>query len=233
MKVVILAGGYGTRLAELTYSIPKPMVPIGGIPILMHIINYYRKFELNDFIIAGGYKIEIINDYFDKEKKNYKIQIIDTGQNTMTGGRLRKIKTHLKEENFFMTYGDGLSNVNINELLKFHLKENKLVTVTAVRPPARFGSLTINENNIVTRFREKSQLDEGWINGGFFVMKRKFLDYIDDNTTILEKDPLELMTKKNELLAYKHYGFWQCMDHLTDKKYLESLFESKTAPWLQ
>ncbi len=233
MKVVILAGGYGTRLAELTYSIPKPMVPIGGIPILMHIINYYRKFELNDFIIAGGYKIEIINDYFNKEKKNYKIQIIDTGQNTMTGGRLRKIKTHLKEENFFMTYGDGLSNVNINELLKFHLKENKLVTVTAVRPPARFGSLTINENNIVTRFREKSQLDEGWINGGFFVMKRKFLDYIDDNTTILEKEPLELMTKKNELLAYKHYGFWQCMDHLTDKKYLESLFESKTAPWLQ
>ena len=232
-QIIVLAGGYGTRLAELTYSIPKPMVPIGGIPILMHIINYYRKFELNDFIIAGGYKIEIINDYFNKEKKNYKIQIIDTGQNTMTGGRLRKIKTHLKEENFFMTYGDGLSNVNINELLKFHLKENKLVTVTAVRPPARFGSLTINENNIVTRFREKSQLDEGWINGGFFVMKRKFLDYIDDNTTILEKEPLELMTKKNELLAYKHYGFWQCMDHLTDKKYLESLFESKTAPWLQ
>tara|TARA_Y100000591_G_C21609234_1_gene582001 strand:- start:51 stop:752 length:702 start_codon:yes stop_codon:yes gene_type:complete len=233
MKVVILAGGYGTRLAELTYSIPKPMVPIGGIPILMHIINYYRKFEFNDFIIAGGYKIEIINDYFDKKKKNYKIQIIDTGQDTMTGGRLRKIKTYLKEENFFMTYGDGLSNVNINELLKFHLKENKLVTVTAVRPPARFGSLIINENNIVTRFREKSQLDEGWINGGFFVMKRKFIDFIDDNTTILEKKPLELMSKKNELLAYKHYGFWQCMDHLTDKKYLESLFESKTAPWLQ
>ena len=233
MKVVILAGGYGTRLAELTYSIPKPMVPIGGIPILMHIINYYRKFEFNDFIIAGGYKIEIINDYFDKKKKNYKIQIIDTGQDTMTGGRLRKIKTYLKEENFFMTYGDGLSNVNINELLKFHLKENKLVTVTAVRPPARFGSLIINENNIVTRFREKSQLDEGWINGGFFVMKRKFIDFIDDNSTILEKKPLELMSKKNELLAYKHYGFWQCMDHLTDKKYLESLFESKTAPWLQ
>ena len=231
MKVVILAGGYGTRLAELTHSIPKPMVPIGDKPILLHIINYYQNYGIDDFIVAGGYKIEIIKNYFEKIKKNFKLEIVNTGENTMTGGRLKKIDQYIKDENFFLTYGDGLSNVNIDELYNFHKKHKKLVTVTAVRPPARFGSLLIKNDYTVERFREKSQLDEGWINGGFFVMNKKFINYIDNENTILEREPLELLAEKKELLAYKHYGFWQCMDHLTDKKYLEKLYNSNSAPW--
>jgi len=231
MKVVILAGGFGTRLAELTHSIPKPMVPIGDKPILLHIINYYQKYGINDFIVAGGYKIEIIENYFNNLNKNFKIEIINTGVNTMTGGRLKKIKQYLNDDNFFLTYGDGLCNVDIGELFAFHKKHQKLVTVTAVRPPARFGALHINDDSIVEKFREKSQLDEGWINGGYFVMNKKFINFIDNDSTILEREPLEYLTTKKELLAFKHYGFWQCMDHLTDKKYLEKLYNSNSAPW--
>ena len=231
MKVVILAGGFGTRLAELTHSIPKPMVPIGDKPILHHIINYYQNFGINDFIIAGGYKIDIIHKYFKNLKVNFDIEIVDTGDKTMTGGRLKRVESYLDNDNFFLTYGDGLCDININELYQFHKTNHKLVTVTAVRPPARFGSLQINGDNIVERFREKSQLDEGWINGGYFVINKKFIDYIDNDNTILEKEPLEKLTKEKELTAFKHYGFWQCMDHLTDKKYLEKLFNSNSAPW--
>jgi glucose-1-phosphate cytidylyltransferase len=231
MKVVILAGGFGTRLAELTHSIPKPMVPIGDKPILHHIINYYQNFGINDFIIAGGYKIDIIHKYFKNLKKNFNIEIVDTGDKTMTGGRLKRVESYLDNDIFFLTYGDGLCDININELYQFHKTNHKLVTVTAVRPPARFGSLQINNDNIVERFREKSQLDEGWINGGYFVMNKKFINYIDNDNTILEKEPLEKLTKEKELTAFKHYGFWQCMDHLTDKKYLEKLFNSNSAPW--
>ena len=231
MKVVILAGGFGTRLAELTHSIPKPMVPIGNKPILHHIINYYQNFGINDFIIAGGYKIDIIHKYFNNIKKNFNIDVVDTGDKTMTGGRLKRVEPYLDNDDFFLTYGDGLCDININELYQFHKSNQKLVTVTAVRPPARFGSLKINDDNIVERFREKSQLDEGWINGGYFVINKKFLDYIDNDNTILEKEPLEKLTEKKQLTAFKHYGFWQCMDHLTDKKYLEKLLNSNSAPW--
>lgn len=231
MKVVILAGGFGTRLAELTHSIPKPMVPIGDKPILHHIIDYYQNFGINDFIIAGGYKIDIIHKYFKNLKVNFDIEIVDTGDKTMTGGRLKRVEPYLDNDNFFLTYGDGLCDININDLYQFHKTNQKLVTVTAVRPPARFGSLQINGDNVVERFREKSQLDEGWINGGYFVMNKKFIDYIDNDNTILEKKPLERLSKEKQLTAFKHYGFWQCMDHLTDKKYLEKLFNSNSAPW--
>lgn len=231
MKVVILAGGFGTRLAELTHSIPKPMVPIGDKPMLLHIINYYQSFGFNDFIVAGGYKIEIIENYFNNLKKNFQIEIINTGEKTMTGGRLKKLKKYLDNNDFFFTYGDGLCDVNINELYKFHKSKQKLVTVTAVRPPARFGSLQINNENIVERFREKSQIDEGWINGGYFVMNKKFIDIIDNDNTILEREPLEILAKKKQLVAFKHFGFWQCMDHLTDKKFLDKLYNTNSAPW--
>lgn len=231
MKVVILAGGFGTRLAELTHSIPKPMVPIGDKPMLLHIINYYQSFGFNDFIVAGGYKIEIIENYFNNLKKNFQIEIINTGEKTMTGGRLKKLKKYLDNNDFFFTYGDGLCDVNINELYKFHKSNQKLVTVTAVRPPARFGSLQINNENIVERFREKSQIDEGWINGGYFVMNKKFIDIIENDNTILEREPLEILAKKKQLVAFKHFGFWQCMDHLTDKKFLDKLYNTNSAPW--
>ena len=234
MKVIILAGGFGTRLAELTHSIPKPMVPIGNKPMLLHIINYYQDFGYDDFIIAGGYKIEIIESYFKNFKKNFQIKIINTGEKTMTGGRLKKLEKYLDDDDdddFFLTYGDGLCDVNINKLYQFHKTNQKLVTVTAVRPPARFGALQISNDNIVEKFREKSQIDEGWINGGYFVMSKKFVNLIYNDNTILEKEPLENLTKEKQLVAFKHYGFWQCMDHLTDKKFLEKLYKTNSAPW--
>ena len=226
MKVVILAGGKGTRISEYTKILPKPMIKIGTKPILEHIINYYIKFGFKDFIIASGYKHSIIKDYFKKKNFNWNVNLIDTGLKTMTGGRLKKLKKYLGEDDFFLTYGDGVSNVNLRELKKFHKsKKNCLVTMTAVRPPARFGAIKIKGQR-VKLFREKSKLDEGWINGGFFIMKPKFLNYIEKSSSFLEKHPLEKVAKMNQLFAFKHKGFWQCMDTKRDKDNLENIFKS-------
>ena len=222
MKVVILAGGLGTRLSEYTRTIPKPMVPINKVPILIHIINHYRKYKFNNFYIAVGYKSNVIKNYFKKKKiKNCKINIVDTGLNTMTGGRLKRLSSYLKKDTFLMTYGDGLSNVNLKSLIKFHKKKKKLMTLTAVRPPARFGAIKII-NNKVKYFKEKSSLDEGWINGGFFVIEPEIFKYIKNDKTYLEHKPLEKLAKSGKLTAFKHYGFWQCMDTLRDKVILEN-----------
>ena len=215
MKVVILAGGFGTRISEYTKSIPKPMIKVNGTPILIHIMKHYVKFGFNEFYIALGYKGNVIRDYFKKKKFNWKINLINTGKNTMTGGRLKRLKKYLKGESFFLTYGDGLSDINIINLLKFHKKNKKLATLTAVRPPARFGSLRLN-GNFVSYFKEKSRMDEGWINGGFFVMSYKFLNFIKNDKTYLEREPLEKITKAKELSAYRHSGFWQCIDNMRD-----------------
>ena len=215
MKVVILAGGFGTRLSEYTKSIPKPMIKIGGLPILVRIMKHYAKFGFNEFYIALGYKVNFIKNYFKKNKFNWKVNLIRTGKNTMTGGRLKRLKKYLNGESFFLTYGDGLSDINIIKLLKFHKKNKKLVTVTAVRPPARFGALKL-KGNFVSYFKEKSRMDEGWINGGFFVVNFNFLNFIKNDKTYLEREPLEKISKLNELSAYRHNGFWQCIDNMRD-----------------
>ena len=227
MKVVIFAGGFGTRISEYTKTIPKPMIKINGIPIIMYIINHYKSYGYKDFYIALGYKGNVIKKYFKNFKnKNIKINLIDTGLRTMTGGRLKRLSKFLKNETFLATYGDGLSNVNLNKLVKFHKKNKKLVTLTAVRPPARFGTIKLKGNK-VSYFKEKSSLDEGWINGGFFVMESKFLKLIKNDSTFLERDPFKQLTKKKQLLGYKHNGFWQCMDTLRDKEILEKKVKEK------
>ena len=222
MKVVILAGGLGTRLPEYTKKVPKPMVKINNKPILVHIINHYFKFGFKDFIIAAGYKANIIKKYF-RSSPVKKIQIIDTGNKSMTGGRLKRLKKYLNNDTFMMTYGDGLSNVNLKKLLTFHKRYKKLITLTAVRPPARFGAIKLVGNYAKT-FKEKSRLDEGWINGGYFVIEPKFLQFIKNDSTYLEKEPLETAAKKKQLLAFRHNGFWQCMDTKRDKDNLEKFF---------
>ncbi len=222
MKVVILAGGFGTRISEYTKTIPKPMIKIKKKPIMIHIMEHFAKYGFNDFYIALGYKGKVIRNYFKKKKFNWNINLINTGLKTMTGGRLKRLKKVLGKEKFFMTYGDGLSNVNIKHLLKFHKKNKKLVTLTAVRPPARFGAIKLKGNQ-VKNFKEKDKMDEGWINGGFFVVEPEFLNFIKSDQTYLEKEPLEIMTKKNQLMAFKHTGFWQCMDSKKDKDKLEKI----------
>ena len=219
-KVVILAGGLGTRLSEYTKEIPKPMIKINGIPILKRIMNHYSKFGFKEFIIATGYKKKIIEKYFSKPIKDWKISIINTGKNTMTGGRIKRLEKYLLKDTFMLTYGDGLCSININKLIKFHKKNKKLVTLTAVRPPARFGAIKLLGNK-VKYFKEKSSLDEGWINGGFFVIEPEFFKYLKNDRTYLEREPLEKLAKKNELVAFKHFGFWQCMDTKRDKETLE------------
>ena len=226
MKVVILAGGFGTRLSEYTKVFPKPMVTINGKPILLHIMKQYAKYGYKDFYVATGYKKEIINKYFKKKFFDWNIKLIDTGKNTMTGGRLKRLKEHLGKETFFMTYGDGVSNINIKNLLKFHRKNKKFVTLTAVRPPARFGVLKI-KGKMVNYFREKSKLDENWINGGFFVMEPDFFKYLKNDKTILEKKPLEKVANAKQLAAFKHEGFWQCMDTKKDRDLLNKLLNKK------
>ena len=206
MKVVILAGGLGTRLSEFTKTIPKPMIKINGKPLIFHIMKWYSKYGFKDFYIALGYKGYVIKKYFEKKKLGWNIKLIETGRNSMTGGRIKRLKKFLNNETFMLTYGDGLSNINLKKLYNFHLRNKKLVTVTAVRPPARFGALKIKDGK-VTYFKEKSKSDEGWINGGYFVMEPKFLNLIKNDNTFLEREPLETVCKKKKLFALKHYGF--------------------------
>jgi glucose-1-phosphate cytidylyltransferase len=215
MKVVILAGGLGTRISEYTKTIPKPMIKVCNKPLIYFIMKHYANYGFKDFYIALGYKGHIIKEYFEKKNFGWNINLINTGQKTMTGGRLKRLKKYLGKEPFMLTYGDGLSNVNIKKLINFHKKNKKLVTLTAARPPARFGAIKILGNK-VKYFKEKSKLDEGWINGGYFVMQPEFLEYIKNDQTFLEREPMEILTKKNQLIAFKHNDFWQCMDTKRD-----------------
>ena len=225
MKVVILAGGFGTRLSEYTKDIPKPLVSIKGKPIIVYIINHYIKFGFTDFYIALGYKGTLIKNYFKNNKiKKANIKLINTGLKSMTGGRLLRLKKFLKDKTFMMTYGDGVSDINIKKLISFHRKQNSFCTLTVVRPPARFGAVKLN-GNLVEKFREKSKLDEGWINGGFFVIEPNFFKFLKNDKTYLEKEPLERVAKIRKLSAFKHKGFWQCMDTKRDKEYLEKIIK--------
>ena len=237
MKVIILAGGKGTRISEYTKTIPKPMVKIGKKPILIHIIEHYLKYGHRDFYVALGYKSKIVQKYF-KEFKNFKksflykinknkvnITLTNTGKNTLTGGRIKRMSKFIKkDENFMFTYGDGVSNVNIKKLVNFHKKNNKIITVTAVRPPARFGEIVLKRNRVYS-FKEKPQVTNGWINGGFFVAKKEFFNFISGDKDILEKKPLELACKKKQLVAYKHKGFWKCMDVKRDRDELQKKYK--------
>ncbi|UOD35666.1 glucose-1-phosphate cytidylyltransferase [Deferribacteraceae bacterium V6Fe1] len=252
MKVVILAGGFGTRLSEETDVKPKPMVEIGGKPILWHIMKIYSAYGFNDFIICLGYKGYIIKEYFANyflhmsdvtiDLKNnqmeihnvkaepWKVTLVDTGLNTMTGGRIKRIQSYIMNETFMLTYGDGVGDINIKELLEFHKKHGKYATLTAVQPSGRFGALDLNENE-VKAFEEKPKGDGSWINGGFFVLQPQIFDYIKGDDTIWEKEPLENLAKAGQLISYKHTGFWKPMDTLRDKRELEALWQSKNAPW--
>ena len=254
MKAVILAGGYGTRLSEETDIKPKPLVEIGGKPILWHILKHLNYYGINHFYILCGYKGYLIKEYFynyalhnsdleidcqkgevnilKKDIENWKITLIDTGVDTMTGGRLLKVKDYLKKEkDFIFTYGDGLSDVNIKKLIKFHKNHKKTASVTSVLPPGRFGSLSINKNEKVVEFYEKPKGDGGYINGGYFVLKNNIFNYIKDNKTIWEQEPLRKLTKDGELYAFKHRGFWRAMDTLSEKKLLNKLWKAKKADW--
>ena len=231
MKVIILAGGKGTRLAEYTNKIPKPMVKLNGRPIITYIIDHYLKFGVSQVLIAGGYKYTVLKQYFKKNKKKYPdVKVINTGINALTAKRIFKLKKNFKKnEIFFMTYGDGISDVNIKQLLKYNKRNNKICTLTAVRPPARFGELKITGNRVKT-FNEKPQLKEGWINGGFFVVQNNVSDYIESDETVFEKFPLEEISKKEGLMAYKHNGFWQCADTIRELELLEkAIIENKYA----
>ena len=235
---MILAGGKGTRFAEYTDKIPKPMILANGKPLLDHIISIYSKFNVNNVVILAGYKIEKIVEHYEstfnrvsksenifENNLNTKITILDTGLETMTGGRLMLGAEYLNEENFYLTYGDGVADINIDDLTKFFIEKNKIATVTAVRPPARFGSLEI-ENNIVTNFGEKDNTSSGWINGGFFVFKKQILEYLNDLGDILERKPLEALAEKEQLSAFKHEGFWQPCDTIRELEILERAIES-------
>jgi len=231
MQVVILAGGFGTRLSEETDLIPKPMIRIGDVPILHHIMNFYSRFGHKDFVVALGYKAEVIREYFDGYRNSsWTVKLIDTGLETSTGGRIKKLEDNLDDE-FMLTYGDGLSNVNIAQLLDHHQRFGKIATVTAVRPPARFGTIELS-NGLVTKFSEKDPQDAGWINGGFFCLNRKVCSFISDSTTSFESEPLNHLVEIGELTAYEHHGWWQPMDTLRDKRTLESLWNKGDAPWL-
>jgi glucose-1-phosphate cytidylyltransferase len=230
MKVVILAGGKGTRISEYTSSIPKPMIKIGGKPIIEHIIDYYKKFSFNDFIIASGYKSEIIKKYF-RNKKYKNIKVINTGINSLTGKRIKKLQKYLNRNAFLLTYGDGVSNINLNKLIRFHKKNRKIATMTVVHPPARFGEVKFKKN-LITSFKEKPQLKRGWINGGFFVFEPTFFNILNFKNVMLEREPITKLVKKRQISAYSHKGFWYCMDNLRDKKVLENLYKTKKAPWI-
>ena len=230
MKAVILAGGYGTRFGEETHLKPKPMIEIGGKPILWHILKIYSAHKINEFVICCGYKGNVIKEYFSKfDSALWNIELVDTGIDTMTGGRIKRIQNHI-DDTFCLTYGDGLSDVDINSLISFHKEKKSLSTLTAVHPPERFGVLELSEE-YVTEFHEKHRGQSSWINGGFFVFEPEIFDYINDDTTILERAPLETLAKEKKLTAFKHNGFWHSMDTLRDKNNLENLWNSKKAPW--
>lgn len=253
MKTIILAGGFGTRLSEYTDIRPKPMVEIGGQPILWHILNIYARYGFNDFVIALGYKGEVIKDYFlnyyplksdftidlsngranylHKKSVNWKVALVDTGLDSMTGGRVKRLKEYIGNETFMLTYGDGVANIDIRKLVEFHKAHGKMATITAVHPAARFGELLISKDQDVLSFKEKPQTTQGWINGGFFVLEPEFLDLIEGDHTVLEVEPLERAAEAGELKAYLHDGFWQCMDTLRDKNILEELWQIQKAPW--
>ena len=226
MKVVILAGGMGTRISEYTKTVPKPMIKVGNKPIIYHIMKHYSKYGYKNFYIALGYKGHVIKKYFRKKFFDWNISLVETGKNTMTGGRLKRLTKILGKDRFMMTYGDGLSNVNLNKLLKFHKRNKKKLTLTAVRPPARFGAIKITGSR-VNYFKEKSKLDEGWINGGFFVIEPEFLKTIKNDKTYLEREPFENLAKKKQMSAFKHHGFWQCMDTKRDKDILDKLLKKR------
>lgn len=253
MKAVILAGGYGTRISEESHLRPKPMIEIGEKPILWHIMKEYSKHGINDFIICAGYKQHMIKQWFEeyfihnsdvtfdftngknvivhnRYSEKWKVTVVDTGLDTMTGGRIKRIKEYIGNETFLMTYGDGVSDVNIKGLIEFHKKKGVLATLTAVRPEGRFGVIDIQEDYVYS-FREKSQEDMGWINGGYMVLEPEVFDLIKDDATVFERQPLEMLANKKQLACFKHYGFWQCMDTLRDQKLLESLWQSGEAPW--
>jgi glucose-1-phosphate cytidylyltransferase len=255
MKAVILAGGLGTRISEETHLKPKPMIEIGGKPILWHILKIYSAHNIHDFIICLGYKGYVIKEYFanyflhmsdvtfdmehnqmevhQKNVEPWRITLVDTGETTMTGGRIKKIGCYLDKEDFCLTYGDGVGDINITELIDFHNQNKVLATVTATRPPGRFGSLKLSEDlqNKVHGFQEKPMGDGGWINGGFFVLSPQVLDYIDNEQTVWENEPLEKLAQTGQLCAYQHYGFWQPMDTLRDKNHLEEMCQNNQAPW--
>tara|TARA_B100000787_G_C16148199_1_gene275286 strand:- start:195 stop:896 length:702 start_codon:yes stop_codon:yes gene_type:complete len=231
MKTVILAGGLGTRLAEYTDRIPKPMVQLGTKPILSHIMNFYQSYGYDDFIIAAGYKKEIINEYYKDSKEFKNLKIVDTGKDTMTGGRLLRLKSYFnKNEDFFMTYGDGLCTINLDDLRKFHENHKKVATVTAVHPPVRFGELEIIVDDVV-EFEEKPQAKAGWINGGYFTLNYKVFDYIKNDKTLFEKEPMKNLLNNKNLKAYKYEGFWKCMDTLRDKIDIEKILIDKGEIW--
>ena len=232
MKVIILAGGFGTRLAEYTDTIPKPMVPIGDKPILHHIMQIYASYGYKDFYIALGYKSDVIKKYFKTIDNKWKINLVDTGVNSMTGGRIKRLQNLIGKERFMLTYGDGLSSININDLVSFHKSHGKMVTISAVRPPARFGALKLKQSEVLS-FKEKSQLTESWINGGFFVIEPSFFEFLSGDETVLEKDPLEKVASMKELVAFRHEGFWQCMDRKLDKDLLEEMYTKGQALWLK
>ena len=230
MKTVILCGGYGTRLSEETTIKPKPMVKIGNKPILEHIMSIYEYYGYNQFILALGYKSEYIKKYYkNKSKKN--INLIYTGKDTKTGGRLLRLKNYLKNEKTFMlTYGDGISNINIKQAIKFHKDHGKIATITAVRPPLSFGELKISRNKVKS-FKEKPQVGQGWVNGGFFIFNNEVLNFIKDDQTMLEREPLEKLTMAGQLMAFEHKGFWKCMDTMRDEILLNKLWNEGNALW--
>lgn len=255
MKVIILAGGLGTRLSEYTKLIPKPMVEIGGKPILWHIMNHYARYGYNDFIIALGYKGDVIKNYFlqyytvnndftidlaenkisyiNERPQNWNVSLVDTGASTLTGGRILRLKELIGKEDFMVTYGDAVSNVNIAELVREYKASGTLAMVTAVHPTARFGELKIDENKYVREFKEKPQINQGWINGGFFVLNYKVFDYIAGDGTAFESEPLEKLARDGQLKTYCHEGFWQCMDTVRDRDNLNALWASGDVPWLK
>ena len=253
MKVVILAGGLGSRLSEETELKPKPMVQIGGKPILWHIMKIYSHYGFNEFVILLGYKGYIIKEFFanyflhqsdvtinlaenkmtihNNSSEPWIVTLLDTGDNSMTGGRVKRAQSFIGNNTFMLTYGDGVADININQLLSFHKSHGKAITMTSVQPEGRFGSLQINTSNCIEKFIEKPQGDGNWINGGFFVCEPKVFDYIDNDSTIFERDPLENLANENELFAYKHFGFWRPMDTLRDKDYLNQLWNNNQAKW--
>lgn len=254
MKVVILAGGFGTRISEESHLKPKPMIEIGEKPILWHIMKYYSSFGYSDFVICCGYKQYVIKEFFadyylhmsdvtfdftarnkvivhNNNSEPWKVTLVDTGLNTMTGGRIKRVRDHIGDDSFMLTYGDGVANVDINALVNFHKLHGKIATLTAIQPGGRFGMLDIHDDESINCFKEKSKEDGGWINGGFMILNSEIMNYIDGDDCIFERYPLETLASEGQLKAYKHEGFWQCMDTLRDKELLDRLWANNNAPW--